>query len=58
MMIVYNLYYKGKNAKGYVDEMINSGIVDKIRKEEGNLKYDYFIPYGKDDEVILKMKNI
>ena len=24
--------------------MVSSGLVDKIRKEEGNLKYEYFFP--------------
>lgn len=52
-MIVYNLYYKGKKAKDFADEMIKSGLVDKIRAEKGNIKYDYFIPYGKDDEILL-----
>lgn len=44
MSITINIYYTGKNddAKKFVDEMINNGIVDKIKKEKGNLKYEYF----------------
>ena len=42
MSITVNIYYKGKNgsAKEFVKEMTESGVVDKIRKEEGNEKYE------------------
>jgi len=33
--------------------MISSGIVDRIRKEEGNLKYEYFFPMNEPDTVLL-----
>lgn len=44
MAITLNLYYTGKgdNAMRFVNEMIDSGIVDKIKAESGNIKYDYF----------------
>ena len=44
MSLVINIYYTGKNdgARKFVNEMISSGIVDRIRKEEGNLRYEYF----------------
>ena len=50
MAITINIYYTGEkgNAKRFAKEMISSGIVDAIRKEEGNLRYEYFIPM--DDE--------
>ena len=60
-MLVVNLYYNGEcgSAKEFVDEMISSGLVDKIRSEEGNIGYEYF--YSKDDpETVLlvdKWKN-
>ena len=40
MAITINIYYMGKNgnAKKFAEEMISSGIVDEIRKEEGNLR--------------------
>lgn len=44
MAITINIYYTGKDgsAKRFVEEMISSGTVDLIRKEPGNLKYDYY----------------
>lgn len=33
--------------------MISAGIVDKIRKEEGNLKYDYFFPMDNNETLLL-----
>ena len=36
-----------------MEEMINMGIVEKIRNEEGNLRYDYAIPIDDDNSVIL-----
>ena len=54
-MISVNIYYKGinGNAKKFVNEMINLGIVDKIRKEEGNIKYEYFFPIDDNETVLL-----
>ena len=38
MTLVINIYYNGKNgsARKFAQEMVSSGIVDKIRMEEGN----------------------
>lgn len=49
MNLTINIYYTGKNgsAKKFAEEMVSSGIVDLIRNEEGNEKYEYFFP--KDD---------
>ncbi|MBQ8504194.1 MAG: antibiotic biosynthesis monooxygenase, partial [Clostridia bacterium] len=44
---------KGKNARKFAEEMISSGVVDQIRAEEGNLKYDYFLPLNSDETVLL-----
>ena len=46
MSITINIYYKGVegNARKFAEEMISSGIVDEIRKESGNLRYEYFFP--------------
>lgn len=54
-MISVNIYYKGinGNAKKFVNEMIDLGIVDKIRKEEGNLRYEYFFPIDDNETVLL-----
>lgn len=55
MAITINIYYNGKNgnAKKFAEEMLSSGIVDKIRAEKGNLKYEYFIPFDDAETVLL-----
>lgn len=44
MAITVNLRYTGKDgsALAFVREMTDSGTVDKIRAEEGNLRYEYY----------------
>ena len=46
MSITINIYYTGKNgnAKKFASEMESSGLTQKIRKEDGNLRYEYFYP--------------
>lgn len=53
--ITVNIYYsgKGENAKKFAEEMISSGVVDAIRAEEGNLKYEYFFPMENEETVLL-----
>ena len=55
MAITINIYYNGKNgnAKKFAEEMLSSGIVDKIRAEKGNLRYEYFIPVDDAETVLL-----
>ena len=55
MSIVVNIYYTGKNgsAKQFAQEMIESGIVDRIRAEEGNERYEYFYPLDDSETVLL-----
>lgn len=54
-MITINIYYKGKNgnAKRFAQEMISCGIVDKIRQEKGNIRYEYFLPYNDEETILL-----
>ena len=54
MSITVNLYYKGSNgsARAFADEMEARGIADAIRAEDGNERYEYFIPL-KDSETVL-----
>lgn len=54
MAITINIYYTGENgsAKKFAKEMLERGIVDSIRAEEGNLRYEYFV-HMDDDETIL-----
>lgn len=55
MSLTVNLYYTGKNgsAKDFVEEMESSGIAQNIRNEEGNLRYEYFIPVNDPETVLL-----
>ncbi|MBQ1478336.1 MAG: antibiotic biosynthesis monooxygenase [Erysipelotrichaceae bacterium] len=55
MSITVNLRYKGTNgsAKKFAEEMIESGTVDLIRKEEGNLRYEYYLSLEDPEELLL-----
>lgn len=55
MNLTINIYYTGENgsAKKFAKEMISSGLVDRIRKEKGNIKYEYFLPIDDPETVLL-----
>ena len=55
MIITVNLYYTGTNgsAKKFAQEMESSGTADKIRAENGNLRYEYFFPMNDPETVLL-----
>ena len=55
MSITVNLYYKGTSgsARKFAEEMESRGIADAIRAEDGNEKYEYFIPMGDPETVLL-----
>lgn len=55
MAITINIYYSGANggARKFAEEMISSGIVDAIRAESGNLRYEYFFPMNDEKTVLL-----
>ena len=55
MSIIVNLYYTGQNgnARKFAEEMIASGIVDAVRAEEGNERYEYFFPMEDAETVLL-----
>ena len=55
MAITVNLYYTGTNgsARKFAQEMIESGTVEHIKNEKGNLKYDYFLPLDDSETVLL-----
>ena len=55
MAFTINIYYTGRdgNARKFAEEMIARGIVDKIRAEEGNLRYEYFLPIDDPETVLL-----
>lgn len=55
MSIMVNIYYTGQdeNARNFALEMESSGTADAIRKEEGNLRYEYFFPMSDPQTVLL-----
>jgi len=52
--ITVHIYYKGENgsARKFAEEMESGGTADAIRKEAGNIEYEYFFPI-KDSETVL-----
>ncbi len=55
MAITVNIYYSGEgdNAELFAQEMLKRGIVDKIRGEKGNIRYEYFIPLESANTILL-----
>ena len=52
--ITIHIFYTGQNgsARAFADEMTASGLVARIRDEEGNLGYAYYYP-AEDPETVL-----
>lgn len=55
MSLIVNIYYTGKNgsARKFALEMVSSGIVERVRAEEGNERYEYFFPMDDSETVML-----
>ena len=55
MATTVNIYYTGTdgNARKFAEEMMASGIVEKVRAESGNLRYEYFLPIDDPETVLL-----
>lgn len=55
MPITVMISYTGSNgnARKFACEMLSSGIVDEIRREEGNLRYEYFLPLEEEETILL-----
>ena len=55
MSITVNLYYTGENgnARKFAEEMEQSGVADRIRAEDGNLRYEYFVPLRQPETILL-----
>lgn len=55
MSLTINIYYTGKNgsARKFAEEMVSSGVVERVRNEEGNEKYEYFFPMDDKETVLL-----
>ena len=55
MSITVNLYYTGKDgsARRFAEEMEKEGVADQIRAEDGNEKYEYFVPLDDPETILL-----
>ncbi len=55
MAITINIYYTGMNGnvRKFAEEMKSSGLVEQIRAEKGNLRYEYFFPMDDQETVLL-----
>ena len=55
MSITVNIYYTGSGgaARAFAAEMVSSGLVERIRAEEGNERYAYFFPMDDPETVLL-----
>lgn len=55
MSLTINIYYTGENgaARKFAKEMVEKGIVERVRVEEGNKKYEYFFPMDDSETVLL-----
>ncbi len=55
MAFTINIYYTGSDgsARKFAEEMKASGLVDAIRAEQGNLRYEYFFPMDDPETVLL-----
>ncbi len=55
MGITIHIFYSGRNgsARAFAEEMERRGIVRRIREEEGNLRYDYYLPLHDPETVLL-----
>ena len=55
MSLTINIYYTGKDgsARKFAEEMVEKGVVDKVRAEKGNQKYEYYFPMDDEETVLL-----
>ena len=55
MAITINIRYTGTNgnAEAFANEMVASGTVDAIRREDGNLRYEYYRPLDDPNTILL-----
>ncbi len=55
MSVTVNIYYTGKDgaARRFAEEMESSKTAAAIRREEGKLRYAYFLPMADPETVLL-----
>ena len=54
-MITVNIRYTGtgNSARTFAEEMLRSGTAAAIRAENGNLRYEYYLPFEDPETVLL-----
>ena len=54
-MITVNIRYTGADgsARAFAEEMTATGTVDAIRKEPGNIRYEYYAPLNDPETILL-----
>ena len=54
-MLVYNVTFRCRPGMRdtFLEKILSEGIDAAARAEEGNLKYDYYVPVGSGDELLL-----
>ena len=55
MSITINILYTGQNgsARKFAEEMVASGVVEAVRAEAGNERYEYYVPMDDPESVLL-----
>ncbi len=55
MSITINILYNGQNgsARKFAEEMVASGVVEAVRAEAGNERYEYYFPMDDPESVLL-----
>ncbi len=54
-MITINIRYTGADgsARAFAEEMTETGTVAAIRKEPGNIRYEYYVPLNDPETILL-----
>ncbi len=54
-MFTVNILYTGTggSARKFAEEMVASGLVERIRAEKGNLRYEYYFPMEDPESMLL-----
>ena len=53
LMLFVTYTTKPGMREAFTDEILKSGVLEKIRRESGCLGYEYYQPVGRADEILL-----
>ncbi|AMB98582.1 monooxygenase [Aerococcus urinaehominis] len=58
MAILVTIDYRGQagSAQEFAHDMLENGIVDRIRQQAGNLAYQYYLPW--DDQDVVRLVDV